>query len=131
MDGLAGRVLRNSKYCDGCSGTIKLTGYMATYRYLRTFTPDPDPHVLAFLRKRIDDYLSILDRHLQPRAFVVGDEPTVADISLMAYLHYPSDETGYVFEGSQPGVHAWLGRMAKLPGRRPAYDLLPGKRLVH
>jgi glutathione S-transferase len=84
----------------------KLTGYMATYRYLRTFTPDPDPHVLAFLRKRIDDYLSILDRHLQPRAFVVGDEPTVADISLMAYLHYPGDETGYVFEGSQPGVHA-------------------------
>jgi glutathione S-transferase len=52
-------------------------------------------------------------------------------MSLMAYLHYPSDETGYVFEGSQPGVHAWLGRMAKLPGWRPAYDLLPGKRLVH
>jgi len=109
----------------------KLTGYMATYRYLRTFTPDPDPHVLAFLRKRIDDYLSILDRHLQPHAFVVGDGPTVADISLMAYLHYPSDETGYVFEGRQPAVHAWLGRMAKLPGWRPAYDLLPGKRLVH
>jgi glutathione S-transferase len=109
----------------------KLTGYMATYRYLRTFTAQPDPQVLAFLRKRIDDYLSILDGHLQARAFVVGDEPTVADISLMAYLHYPSDETGYVFEGSQPGVHAWLGRMAKLPGWRPAYDLLPGKRLVH
>jgi glutathione S-transferase len=109
----------------------KLTGYMATYRYLRTFTPHPDPHVLDFLRKRIDDYLSILDRHLQPRAFVVGDAPTVADISLMAYLHYPSEETGYAFAGSQPAVHAWLGRMAKLPGWRPAYDLLPGKRLMH
>jgi glutathione S-transferase len=109
----------------------KLTGYMATYRYLRTFTPKPDPHVLDFLRKRIDDYLSILDRHLQPGAFVVGNEPTVADISLMAYLHYPSDETGYVFEDSHPAVHAWLGRMAKLPGWRSAYDLLPGKRLVH
>ena len=24
----------------------KLTGYMATYRYLRTFTPSPDEHVL-------------------------------------------------------------------------------------
>jgi glutathione S-transferase len=56
----------------------KLTGYMATYRYLRAFTPKPDPHVLDFLRKRIDDYLSILDRHLQPRAFVVGNELTVA-----------------------------------------------------
>jgi len=109
----------------------KLTGYMATYRYQRTFTPNPDPHVLAFLRKRIDDYLSILDRQLQPGALVVGKDPTVADVSLMAYLHYPSDETGYVLEDSHPAVHAWLGRMAKLPGWRPAYDLLPGKRLVH
>jgi len=109
----------------------KLTGYMATYRFLRTFTAKPDPQVLAFLRKRIDDYLSILDRHLQPGAFVVGDGATVADISIMAYLHYPSDETGYVLKDSYPVVGAWLARMANLPGWRSAYDLLPGKRLVH
>ena len=109
----------------------KLTGYMATYRFLRTFTPTPDPQVLAFLRRRIDDYLSILDGHLQKSAFAVGDEPTIADISMMAYLHYPSDETGYDLESSHPAVHAWLGRMAGMPGWRPAYDLLPGKRLVH
>jgi glutathione S-transferase len=109
----------------------KLTGYMATYRYLRTFTPKPDANVLAFLRKRIDDYLSILDGHLQRNHFAVGDEPTVADISMMAYLHYPGDETGYAFEASHPAVHAWLGRMSQLPGWRSAYDLLPGKRLVH
>lgn len=109
----------------------KLTGNMATYRYLRTFTPKPDPHVLAFLRKRIDDYLSILDRHFQQSTFAVGHEPTIADISMMAYLHYPSDETGYTLEDSHPAVHLWLGRMARLPGWRSAYDLLPGKRLVH
>ena len=109
----------------------KLTGNMAAYRYFRTFTPKPDPNVLAFLRKRIDDYLSILDGHLQRSTFAIGDEPTVADISLMAYLSYPSDETGYVLESSHPAVHAWLGRMAELPGWRSAYDLLPGKRLVH
>jgi glutathione S-transferase len=28
-------------------------------------------------------------------------------------------------------VHAWLGRIAALPGWRAAYDLLPGKRLTH
>jgi glutathione S-transferase len=109
----------------------KLTGYMATYRFLRTFTPKPDPQVLAFLRRRVDDYLSILDGHLRKSAFAVGDAPTIADISMMAYLHYPSDETGYTFEASHPAVHAWLGRMAGLRGWRPAYDLLPGKRLVH
>jgi glutathione S-transferase len=81
------------------------------------------------LRRRIDDYLSILNHHLQPRTFVVEDDPTVADLSLMAYLHYPSNETGYVFEDSHPAVHAWLGRLAKLPRCRSAYDLLPGKRL--
>jgi glutathione S-transferase len=109
----------------------KLTGNMATYRFLRTFTPKPDPQVLAFLRKRSDDHLSILDRHMQRNAFAVGDDPTVADISMMAYLHFPSDETGYTLEDSHPAVHAWLGRMAALPGWRSAYDLLPGKRLVH
>jgi glutathione S-transferase len=109
----------------------KLTGYMATYRFLRTFTLSPDAKVLHFLRRRIDDYLSILDQHLQQNAFAIGDRPTVADFSMMAYLHYPSDETGYDFAQSHPAVHAWLQRLVALPGWRPAYDLLPGKRLTH
>ena len=109
----------------------KLTGYMATYRYHRTFTPSPDPQVLAFLRKRLDDFLSILDHHLQKSSFAVGEQPTVADFSMMAYLSYPGDETGYEFAASHPAVHAWLGRIAALPGWRSPYELLPGKRLVH
>ena len=32
----------------------KLTGYMATYRYIRTFTPSPDPQVLTYTRLQID-----------------------------------------------------------------------------
>jgi glutathione S-transferase len=39
----------------------KLTGYMATYRYQRAFMPSPDQAVLAFLRRRIDDFLGILN----------------------------------------------------------------------
>lgn len=109
----------------------KLTGYLATYRYLRTFTAKPDPHVLSFMRTRVDDYLSILEQHLQRNAFAAGDEPTVADISMMAYLHYPGDETGYAFEASHPAIFAWLGRMALLRGWRSAYELLPGRRLLH
>ena len=30
----------------------KFTGYMATYRFLRTFTPSTDPHVLDYFRQR-------------------------------------------------------------------------------
>jgi glutathione S-transferase len=109
----------------------KLTGYMATYRYMRAFTPSPDQHVLAFFRRRLDDYLSILDRHLQKNSFAIGERPTVADISMMAYLYYPADETGYDLAASHPAINGWLGRMAQLPGLKSAYDLLPGKRLTH
>jgi len=109
----------------------KLTSFMATYRYLRTFTRSPDPHVLAYLRKRLDDFLGILEQHLQRNAFAIGNRPTVADFSMIAYLSYPADETGYDFAASHPAVSAWLGRVAGLPGWRSAYDLLPGKRLTH
>ena len=109
----------------------KLTGYMATYRYQRAFTPSPDPHVQKYFRKRLDDFLSILEQHLERQAFAIGDQPSIADISMMAYLHYPADETGYDFATSHPALSAWLGRMAKLPGWKSAYDLLPGKRLKH
>src|ERR1700744_5567429 len=108
----------------------KLTGYMATYRFSRTFMKNADPVVLAYYRKRIDDYLGILEGHMARHAFAVGDKPTIADFSMQAYLSFPSDEHGYDFAASHPAVHAWLQRIAALPGWRSAYDLLPGKRLT-
>jgi glutathione S-transferase len=107
----------------------KLSGYMATYRYYRAFTPSPDTAVLAFLRRRLDDFLGILNAHLVGRAFAIGEHPTIADISLMAYLSFPSRESGYDLAASHPAVDAWLARIAELPGWRAPYDLLPGKRL--
>jgi len=109
----------------------KLTGYMAAYRYYRTFTPSPDEHVQKHFSRRLDDFLAILDQHLKTNAFAIGTRPTIADISMMAYLHYPADETGYDLATSHPAIHAWLGRMAQLPGWKSAYDLLPGKRMMH
>jgi glutathione S-transferase len=59
----------------------------------------------------------------------VGERASVADLSLRAYLSFPADETGYDLQTSHPHVHAWLGRIAALPGWRPPYELLPGRRL--
>jgi glutathione S-transferase len=109
----------------------KLTSYMASYRFMRTFTPSPDPHALSYLRKRLNDFLAILEQHLQGNAFATGERPTIADISMIAYLHYPAQETGYDFKASHPAIDGWLQRVADLPGWRSAYDLLPGKRLTH
>jgi len=107
----------------------KLTSYMATYRFLRAFTASPDRNVLAFLRGRLDDYLGILDRHLRDRAFVIGSRPTIADISAIAYLSFPKEESGYDLATTHPAIDAWRSRIAALPGWRAPYDLLPGKRL--
>jgi glutathione S-transferase len=109
----------------------KLTGYMATYRFQRTFMRSSDPKVLNYFRRRLDDFLSILETHLQRHAFAIGERPTVADFSMMAYLHYPADEHGYDFAASHPAVHGWLRRIAALPRWKSAYELLPGRRLPH
>jgi len=47
---------------------------MATYRYHRTFTPSPNPDVLAYFRKRLDDFLAILEQ--QPAAIRVSPSAT-------------------------------------------------------
>src|SRR5205085_971779 len=97
----------------------------------RTFTPSPDSRVLAHFRRRLDDFLGILERHLEGSAFAIGSRPTVADLSMMAYLSYPADETGYELASSHPAISAWLRRLSGLPSWQAPYDLLPGKRLAH
>jgi glutathione S-transferase len=107
----------------------KLSGFMAAYRYRRAFTPSPDPPVLAFLRERIDDFLGIAEQQVRNTPFIIGDRPTIVDLSMCGYLVFPPEESGYDLAGNYPGLHAWLQRIAALPGWRPPYDLLPGKRL--
>jgi glutathione S-transferase len=107
----------------------KLSGFMASYRFLRTFTRNADPAVLKWQRRRVDDFLNILEARVQNAPFVIGEKVTIADLSLCAYLSFPADETGYDFAVSHPGVHGRLNRLAELPGWRSPYDLLPGRRL--
>src|SRR3954454_2514385 len=42
----------------------KLSSFMATYRYMRAFTPSPDAQVLKYLKRRLDDFLSIVENRL-------------------------------------------------------------------
>ncbi len=107
----------------------KLSGFMASYRFLRTFSKDADPAVLKWQRRRLDDFLAVLDAQVARTPFVVGKRATIADLSLCAYLSFPADETGYDLAVAHPSVHGWLGRLAALPGWMSPYALLPGKRL--
>ena len=107
----------------------KLSSMLATYRYFRAFTERSDLQVQKYLKRRVDDCLRVLEGHVSSRAFILGEDASVADVSACAYLSFPPDESGYDLAQSHPAIHAWLGRIADLPGWKPPYDLLPGQRL--
>jgi len=105
----------------------KVNGYLGPYRFLRTLARPPgDPTVLAFLKGRIDNSLGILDKRLAGRAYIVGDRPTIADLSLVGYLYYPPEEFGFDIAAQHKNIAAWLERIKALPGWKHPYDLMPG-----
>ena len=59
--------------------------------------------------------LKIMEDHLMSRDWLVGDAPTVADISLYAYTHTAESQGG--FDMTQfPAINAWIARISALPG---------------
>jgi glutathione S-transferase len=105
----------------------KVNGYLGPYRFLRWIAkPSGDPAVLAFLKGRIDNNLTIVDQRLANRPFMLGDRPTIADLSLTGYLYYPADEFGFDIPATHKHIAAWLERMKALPGWKHPYDLMPG-----
>ena len=102
----------------------KVNGYLGPYRFLRCFAKPPgDPAVLAFLKGRIDNNLAIVDKQLSIRPFVLGARPTIADLSLVAYLYYPA-EFGFDIP-AQHQAHRGLARphQGALPGWKHPYGI--------
>ena len=102
----------------------KLTSYTATYRFLRTFTKEPDEAVMKFLRARVETAWSVLDAHLSERQYVVGERLTIADLSLCGYLFWP-DEIGVDLD-AYPSMRTWLDRIRAEPRWVHPYELMPG-----
>jgi glutathione S-transferase len=90
----------------------KVNGFLGPFRFLKNFAnPAGDPAVLAFL---------------SDRQFLLGNRPTIADVSMTGYLYYPVDEFGFDIGKDHPAIGAWLQRMKALPGWKHPYDLMPG-----
>lgn len=105
----------------------KVGGQVGTYRFLRRFAKPPgDPIVIKFLKTRIDGSLRILDKHLADRLYILGDKPTIADLSLIGYLYYPADELAFDVGKEHKNIGAWLDRIKTLPRWGHPYDLMPG-----
>jgi glutathione S-transferase len=77
----------------------------------RSITGRPVPDAA---RRRGEQGLALLDRHLDGGDWVVGDGPTIADLSLYGYAHV-ADQAGYELD-RYPALQAWLRRIAGLPG---------------
>ncbi|HVV63713.1 MAG TPA: glutathione S-transferase family protein [Pseudolabrys sp.] len=105
----------------------KVNGFLGPFRFLRVLAKTPgDPAVLAFLKGRIDGNLAIVNKRLEKAPFLLGNRPTIADVSMTAYLYYPAEEFGFDIAKDHPAIAAWLERMKALPGWKHPYELMPG-----
>ena len=102
----------------------KLTGYTATYRFMKALAKDPDPAVVAEFGKRARAAWTVLDTHLGDRRYIVGERLTIADLSASAYLFF-DDEIG-VDWSEFPAIAAWLARLKAEPRWKHPYALMPG-----
>ena len=110
----------------------KVGGNLGPYRFVRNFAkPVGEPAVLEFLKGRAQGALAVLDKRLSRSPYLLGAEPTIADISMTSYLYYPSEEFGFDIAAQHKNIGAWLDRMKALPGWAHPYDLMPGHPLPH
>jgi glutathione S-transferase len=100
----------------------KFTGNLSPLRFLVAIAATGETEVTQFLRQRLSSAAGIIEKHLTVRPFMVGDGPTIADISLSGYLFHP--ETYGVDWAQYPAIEAWLERLAALPGWKSPYEMI-------
>ncbi|MDH3991463.1 MAG: glutathione S-transferase [Gammaproteobacteria bacterium] len=61
--------------------------------------------------------LGVLESHLDGRDWLVGNNPTIADVANYAYIAHAPE--GDVTLDNYPNVRIWLGRIETLPGFVP------------
>lgn len=90
--------------------------YLAVARFWKTYSDEPERFERQKERLLAGGYsaLDAMERHLDGRAFLVGERYSLADISLYAYTH-AADEGGFDLE-PYPAIRAWLDRVAAQPG---------------
>jgi glutathione S-transferase len=103
----------------------KFTSYFATLRFLVGIQKGGETPVTEFLRGRAQTAFGLVERHLATQPLLVGEAPTIADLSLAGYVYYP-EETGLSWS-SYPNIEAWKKRIAALPGWAGPYELMAPK----
>jgi glutathione S-transferase len=90
-------------------------------RFSRRFTR-AEPALETWWLARMQADFDCLDRRLRTTPFIVGEMPTIADVSCCGYLFW-TDQAD-VDLAPWPGIVAWLDSIRSLPGWSAPYDLL-------
>ncbi|GEN24269.1 glutathione S-transferase [Halomonas cupida] len=96
--------------------------YIAVARFISLYLGLPEDRRAEYESRKAGGYraLDVMERQLSQSRWLVGDSPTIADISLYAYTHV-AHEGGFELE-NYPAIRAWLARISSLPGHVPIGD---------
>ena len=88
--------------------------YVAVARFIARYLGMPELRKAEYESKQAggNQALAIMEDKLKTSSFLVGDECTIADISLYAYTHV-ADEGGFDLS-SYPAISQWLNRIQSL-----------------
>jgi glutathione S-transferase len=90
--------------------------YIAVARFIARYLGMPEHRKAEYERKQAggNQALAVMEDKLKTSPYLVGDECTIADISLYAYTHV-ADEGGFDLS-SYPAISQWLNRIQSLDG---------------
>ena len=105
----------------------KVNGFLGPYRFLKNFAKPPgDPAGWRSSRRASTATSPSSTSGWPDRPWMLGERPTIADVSLCAYMYYPAEEFGFDIAGTHKNIGAWLDRIKALPGWKHPYELMPG-----
>jgi glutathione S-transferase len=107
----------------------KLEPFISPARFLSFIAPDLGKGReadIATWRERALAGLSILDRHLQDRAFMISERYGITDIAMFGYVHV-ADEAGIDMK-TFPAIIAWMERVTRTKGFIPLSGLCDGSK---
>ena len=81
--------------------------------------------VIKEFRPRAEAALSFIDNHVKSRAWLVGDQCTIADIGCWGRMVFMA-EGGFDIS-NWPHLEAWAGRIKAMPGFALPYELISSK----
>ncbi len=89
---------------------------IAVVRFLVAFSGEAERHAARIAELTTKGYalLDTMERHLETRAFFVGERYSLSDISLYAYTHV-AHQGGFDL-APYPSIRAWIDRVAAQPG---------------